>query len=627
MCGICGIVATPDRFMPGSIRDMNRALGHRGPDDQGLLETRFTASGESYALALGHTRLSILDLSEAGHQPMSNSSGELTVSYNGEIYNYRELRRELEDRGHVFRSRTDTEVLLEGYRAWGSGVIDRLVGMFAFALFDARAGTLLLARDRLGIKPLYYSFREGALLFASELTALRAHPAYRAEVDRRSLGLFLQYGYVPGPGSIDRHTHRLMPGHTLLWERGQVQVRRYWNLQDEDDADRPADFDAAVDGLGQRLGEAVEQRMISDVPLGAFLSGGIDSSAVVSLMQERSSQTVQTFTIGIDESGWDEAQHARAVAQHLGTEHHELRIESESAAQVARDLPLLYDEPFGDTSAIPMVLLSRFARQHVTVALSGDGGDELLGGYWHHDRLARLAPWQKLPGLLRRAVARIPSWPVLRRLGDLSPLAAEGETALAHALVHRSDGAALPAIAGSENVHPSETWLAAFEGLERGDAIHRAMFADAAVYLPDDILTKVDRASMSVGLEARVPVLDHRVVRYALRLPLRWIWRDGLSKAPLREILYRRVPRELVDRPKRGFGLPIDALLKDDLARWTRHYLSRDRIGEEGLLDPDGVQAWLGRRSPRSSRDLRTLWFLICFERWFASTHRGEEAA
>ena len=627
MCGFCGILEGAEGRSREAIGPMTDALAHRGPDDRGLFGADFIKQGRSYHLALGHRRLKILDLSQAGRQPMSTADGVLTAVYNGEIYNYRELRSELEALGHAFRSQTDTEVLLEAYREWGLGALERFVGMFAFALFDASTGQLILARDRLGIKPLYYRFREGVLVFGSELSSLRCHPAFSGEIDRRSLGLFLQYGYVPGPGTIYRDTWRLPPGCFGVWDGSDLEIKPFWELGDAE-TDPVDDFSSAVAQLEEHLGRAVEQRLVSDVPLGAFLSGGVDSSTVVALMKERSRGPVQTFTIGISEPGWnDEAPYARAVAEHLGTDHHELYVDRSLAAEVARDLPLLYDEPFADSSAIPTVLLSRFTRDHVTVALSGDGGDELFGGYAHHARLASLSRWLGVPRGLRRLIARDFRNPLLRRFGDLGPLGAKDARSLAHALVRRSDPKALVSMCGPIDSLPSETWERAYDLHPDAPAVKRAMLADAAVYLPDDILTKVDRASMSVGLEARVPVLDHRVVRHALGFPLDFCWRGGKTKAPLRQILYKRVPPALIERPKQGFGVPVALLLEAELPRWQRHYLARERIGEEGLLDPEAVAHWLQRARADTPVDIRSLFFLISFERWYARHHRGEEAA
>jgi asparagine synthase (glutamine-hydrolysing) len=620
MCGFCGAVGPARLAGVEAVPAMARALVHRGPDDFGTWSQRFRVGDQEHAVALGHTRLAILDLSAAGHQPMLSADGSSAIAYNGEIYNFREVREDLVAAGHRFRSDCDTEVLLEAWRAWGPAALERLIGMFAFALWDGAAGRLVLARDRLGIKPLYYRFADGLLVFGSELGALRRHPSFRPEVSGDALARFLRYGYVQGAESIYAGVRRLGPGELLVWERGRVRVERFWDLCELDPEPAPASYADAVDRLEALLVDAVRRRLISDVPLGAFLSGGADSSTVVALMREAASGPVRTFSIGVAEPGWDEAPYARAVAEHLKTEHTELYAGRGEAAAVARDLPRLFDEPFGDSSAIPTVLVSRLARGHVTVVLSGDGGDELFGGYEHHRRLARAAPWLALPGWIRRAVAALgPAMPrpwIADRLRDLG---AADEKALAHRLVTRFDERALGEIAGPAVARSAAVFERAWARAPVAEPARRAMFADAATYLPDDILTKVDRASMSVGLEARVPLLDHRVVRYALSLPLETTWRGGATKAPLRDVLYRRVPRELIERPKHGFSVPIALLLRDELEEWKRRYLDPGRLAEEGLLDAQAVAREIAR-APAG----RSAWYLVCFERWYAQHVRAE---
>jgi len=624
MCGICGIAGPADRARTDAVDAMAATLDHRGPDDRGTWHGHFRLGSIDQQVAFGHTRLSILDLSPLGHQPMTSLDGQLTVTYNGEIYNFRELRAELTALGHGFHSECDTEVLLAAYQAWGDGAFERLVGMFAFALFDARRERIVLVRDRLGIKPLYWSHVDGLLLFGSELRALRAHPGFRPEIDRGALGRYLQHGYCSGEETIYASTHRLPPGQFLAFEGGRIEQTPYWRLEDREEG-LPTTFEAAVDELERRLGEAVEERLVSDVPLGAFLSGGIDSSAVVALMCERARGSVRTFSIGFANRGYDEAPHARRVADHLGTDHTELYVDRDDAVTVAHELPDLYDEPFADASAIPTTLLSRLTREHVTVALSGDGGDELLGGYDQYSKLGRLLPLFALPGPLRRLLAAAsplaPNDSLRRGLGHL---AAADLAGLAQRLVRHWSCEEVRALVGPEGAEPRAAYRRAFAAAPSADPIRRAGFADAATYLPDDILTKVDRASMSVALEARVPLLDHRVVRLALGLPREIAWHGGRTKAPLREVVERRVPREILERPKHGFGIPVQELLAEELRRWTERYLACDRLREEGLLDADAtgrLAAQLDRGDPQGAE---RLWFLLCFERWYARTHRGE---
>jgi asparagine synthase (glutamine-hydrolysing) len=628
MCGFCGVLGPARTAAPEAVDAMTRSLAHRGPDDDGTHVERFPVRDGEFALALGHRRLSILDLSPLGHQPMHSEDGAYSIAYNGEVYNFREIRRELEAKGHRFRSDCDTEVLLEAYRAWGTDSFDRLIGMFAFALWDRRRRRLVLVRDRLGIKPLYYRFADGVLTFGSELRALRAHPGFRGDISRPALGRYLRGGYTVGEETIYRDARRLLAGSFLVWEDGAIATHAYWRLTDPADAPPPATFEAAVDALDALLGDAVERRMIADVPLGAFLSGGVDSSAVVALMRERSRSPVRTFSIGFRELEWDEAPHARAVAAHLGTDHTELYVGRADAVAVAHELPDLYDEPFADASAIPTTLLSRLTRRHVTVSLSGDGGDELFGGYDRYAKLRRLASLLALPqplrGLLADASGFLP--PGSLRNG-LARLRAADPAQLAERLGAHFEDADLEAACGPGGGAPPALFLDTFRAAPADDPVRRAMFADARVYMADDILTKVDRASMSVALEARVPILDHRVVRFAFSLPGAFLSHGGRTKAPLRAVLDRRVPSALIDRPKHGFGIPIQVLLERELSAWRARHLAPERVREDGLFDPAGVARLVAHATTREPVATTRLWFLLCFQRWYARVHRGERDA
>ena len=628
MCGICGVVGPAERAFAGDVEPMARTLAHRGPDDFGTFERRFMTPGGPHVVALGHTRLSIIDLSPLGHQPMTTADGALTIAFNGEIYNYRELRAELVAKGARFRSESDTEVLLEAYRAWGTDALARLNGMYAFALWDETQGRVLLARDPIGIKPLYYGARDGVLTFGSELRALRRHRGFDAAIDRGALGRFLRLGYVPGPETIYAGYRRLMPGDFLVWEHGEVSTGTFWRITDPPDSPRPRSYDEAVAALEALLSDSVDRQMISDVPLGAFLSGGVDSSLVVALMQERARQPVRTFSIGFDDAAYDEAPHARAVAKHLGTVHTELVVSRDDAREVALALPDLYDEPFADASAIPTTLLARLTRPHVTVALSGDGGDELFGGYRQYRRFEQLRPWMRLPAPLRRGLRRAaPLVPHFGASNALRHLGSADAADLACSLVSDYEPALLAAMTGASGAEPPRAFLDAFRAAQGREDVRRAMVADERVYMADDILVKVDRASMSVALEARVPILDYRVVRFALSLPLAWIWKGGVTKAPLREVLYRRVPRALIDRPKHGFGMPIDTLLARELGEWQERYLAPARLADEGNLDPAGVARFLAdlQRRPTGRTRAEGLWRLLCFQRWYARNHCGEQ--
>jgi asparagine synthase (glutamine-hydrolysing) len=625
MCGFCGIVGPAYLAAIEDLEAMTRELVHRGPDDLGTWSARFGVASGEHAVALGHTRLSILDLSALGHQPMHTADGSVTISYNGEIYNFRELREELRAGGHTFCSETDTEVLLTAYCAWGVEAFTRLIGMFAFAIWDAPKRRLLLVRDRLGIKPLYYCIRDGVLTFGSELRALRRHRGFEPRIDRGTLGRYLRYGYVTGVQTIYANVWQVMPGEYLLWEDGKIETRPYWRLIEETEVVPPASFEAAVDRLEDLLGDAVERRLIADVPLGAFLSGGVDSSVVVALMRERARGEVRTFSIGFRERPYDEAPFARRVAKHLGTQHTEIYVERHQALSVAHELPTLYDEPFADESAIPTTLLCRLTRNHVTVALSGDGGDEIFGGYERYTKFSQLLPLFALPRTVRRLLAvAAPLFPRRSVRNGLSHLMADDYLELAERLHSHFTTAELRAGCGEEGACPSEIFADTFAAAPTDDPIVRARFGDCRMYLCDDILTKVDRASMSVALEVRVPILDHRVVQFGMGLPRSLVWYGGETKAPLRAVLYRRVPRELIERPKHGFGIPIEMLLAQELAEWPKRFLEPARLAEEGIFRPDGVALLLARARSREPIAVRRLWFLLCFQRWFARVHRGE---
>jgi len=609
---------------------MANSLAHRGPDDAGEWSRTFRLGELEYSIGFGHRRLAILDLTPAGHQPMSSEDSMVTIAYNGEIYNFRQLRKELIERGKRFRSECDTEVLIEAYREWGLDALNRLNGMFAFALWDHAKGQLLLARDRLGIKPLYFRHADGVLTFASELRALRRHTTFDAPIDRVALANFVRHGYVPGPRSIYEGVWKLQPAHLLLWKEGVVHQSRYWEIQPEIEPSLVRTSEEASRHLETILGDAVERQLVSDVPLGAFLSGGIDSSAVAALMKERASGPVKTFSVGFDNPDYNEAHYARRVAEHLGTDHTELYVREADAVAAAYEIPDLYDEPFADSSAIPTVLLSRLTRKAVTVALSGDGGDELFGGYTHYHKLQRLLGLFSLPFPVRKRLSGLASYcPASSIRNGLLHLRQRDHAALAFQLSSGSDEETLELLCGQGTAAPNEVYLKAFRDAPVSDPVRRTMIADSKVYLPDDILTKVDRASMSVGLEARVPLLDHHVVSFAAGLPLRLLWGSGGDKAPLRALVYRRLPGALFNRPKKGFSIPIGELLRSELKEWTSSHLAPARLSEEGLLAPDAVSASLdeARRRGGVSEETTLLWRLLCFQRWYERQGRERKCS
>ena len=626
---------------------MAGALTHRGPDDLGVWID--ATSG----ICLAHRRLSIIDLSRAGRQPMHSLNGRFVLSFNGEIYNHLDIRSELEAAGVdvAWRGRSDTETLLAATEHWGlEAALKRSVGMFAIALWDRNERRLTLARDRFGEKPIYYGWvgagADRVFAFGSELKALRAHPGFVNEVSRDVLALFLRHCVVPAPYSIYQNVFKLLPGCLLTLEaddllREEVQIGAYWRLNDviyQGLADPIVNDADAVAALDDALRKAVSRQSVADVPLGAFLSGGIDSSAIVALMQAQSNRRVQTFTVGLDEVGLDEAPHARAVASHIGTDHHELRVTSADALSVIPSLPTFYDEPFGDCSQIPTHLICRAARQQVTVALSGDAGDELFGGYDRYFWGERVWDWLGwLPPALRRAagagIHRIPvsSLDLLGR-AFLGARRAERLGDKAHKLAQR-----LRSVNNSDDLYRSlvTEWQRGPQlvlGAQRlptrldnaaltsgiSETEHRMMAWDTLTYLPDDILTKVDRAAMSVSLETRMPFLDHSVFQLAWRIPLHMKKRQGKSKWVLRQVLYKYVPPELVERQKAGFAIPMDRWLRGPLRDWAEELLEETRLRREGYFNPTPIrEAWRQHLSGQHDWTLR-LWSVLMFQAWLA---------
>jgi asparagine synthase (glutamine-hydrolysing) len=651
MCGLAGFWAVDgDRREFAQVASrMTDSIRHRGPDDSG------TWHNDGAGLVLAHRRLSILDLSAAGHQPMHSACGRYVTVFNGEIYNHGTLRSRLGAEGHApdWRGHADTETLLAGFAAWGvERTLEATVGMFAFALWDRRERVLTLARDRMGEKPLYYGWQGGTFLFGSELKALRAHPRFEARVDRSALSLLLRYNCIPDPHSIFEGIFKLRPGHLLQIAMEHVVAREtpapraWWRLGEvirrSSASPLLGDEKAAVDELERVLAQGVRDQMLSDVPLGAFLSGGVDSSTIVALMQSASSTPVKTFTIGFDEAGYDEAAYANAIARHLGTEHHEVYVQPRDALNVIPRLPTLYCEPFADSSQIPTFLVSELARQHVTVALSGDGGDELFGGYNRY--LAARVVWRRLnrlPPAVRRAVAGalrgVPprGWDCLfglasRWLPTRLRVANAGEKAhkLAGVLC-LTDGEAFYRQLRSHWEDPGSVVIGGAEtadspmdagGLSAGDCLEQWMMAqDAQTYLPDDILVKVDRAAMANSLETRVPLLDHRVVELAWRLPLKCKIRGEEGKWALRQVLYRHIPTATIERPKMGFAIPLNEWLRGPLREWAEDLLDAARLRREGYLEPEPIRRiWDLHLSGKSSEQYR-LWDVLMFQAWLAA--------
>ncbi len=614
-------------------------IAHRGPDDSGIW------ADEQTGVALGFRRLAIIDLSPQGHQPMASPSGRFVMVFNGEIYNFKELRRELEHHGHGFRGHSDTEVILAAFEQWGVREAVRMfIGMFAIAVWDAHRRELSLLRDRLGKKPLFVYREPGLITFGSELKALLAGPFFDRSIDRTALASYLRYLYVPAPKSIFQHAIKLPSAHILTVSDPRLPLpaaEPYWSLSEvaRDGLAAPlagSEVDA-VDELDALLADAVRRRMCSDVPLGALLSGGIDSSTIVALMQEGSPRPVKTYTIGFAEEEFNEARHAAGVAQHLGTEHTELMLTGEDAQSLIPRLPEIFDEPLADPSQLPTLLVSQLARRHVTVALCGDGGDELFGGYNRYVYGTRVLPRvNRVPRTLRHAVAAgigsVPAtaWDRLSGLTAVVPglpstRVGERMNKLTNVMSATSVGDMYCSLLSAWQ-RPADLVMdyravedqneRILDGAEPRNLLDRMMLADQTTYLPDDLLAKLDRASMAVSLEVRAPLLDHRIVEFSWRLPRALKLRRNLGKWILRQVLYRRVPRAIVERPKMGFSVPIDRWLRGPLRRWAEDLLSSDELGRGGLLAPAAITtAWrdlqAGRRPAGAS-----LWAVIMFQAW-----------
>jgi asparagine synthase (glutamine-hydrolysing) len=618
MCGICGVAGGDPAAGRDLVHRMCSAMVHRGPDDEGSVHLD--------GVTLGMRRLSIIDL-EGGHQPMHNEDSTVWVVQNGEIYNHLELRKLLIAAGHSFNTQSDTEVLVHGYEEWGGEMVERLNGMFAFALLDRRRGSVLLARDRMGIKPLHYAIDGDRLVFASELKALLRDPKLRKGIDPVALDDYLAYEFVPSPSSIVRGISKLQPGHTLTWSLAESshKLRRYWSPQlNLDGGDDRRSIEDECDHLRSVLRESVRKELISDVPLGVFLSGGIDSSAVAAMMTQLGGE-VKSFSVGFADRSFDESAHARLVAKHLGTEHHELTLEPGALLDLVPRLPDLLDEPLGDASIIPTFLLSQFTRRHVKVALGGDGGDELFAGYPTLQAHRMAGYYMKAPRVLREGLVE----PVVRHL----PVS-RGNLSFDFRAKRFVSGAAYP------TAERHQRWMGSFDREERaallardvqhgdrevadGDALNQVLLLDMRLYLENDILVKLDRASMAASLEGRVPLLNNDFVEYATHLPLNMKLRGLRSKFLFRRALRGVLPDSILNRPKKGFGIPVAHWFRGPLKEQMLSVLSPERIVREGFFDARAVKRLIddhleGRRDNR-----KQLWTLFAFELWHEGYLKG----
>lgn len=625
MCGIAGFIDFSKQTEENILRSMSNAIIHRGPDDSGN-EIYDTPSAQ---VGFGFRRLSIIELSTLGHQPMHYPEKGLSIIFNGEIYNFREIRKELETLGYSFRSHSDTEVILKSYAQWGTECVHRFIGMFAIAVYDAPAQRVILFRDRAGVKPLFYYQQHGLLLFGSELKVFHHHPRFSKELNTDALSLYFQRGYISAPHTIFQHTYKLLPGHRLEINliEGKVTTHQYWDVFDAYNQSRlNISYAEALEETERLMHSAFQYRMIADVPVGVFLSGGYDSTAVTALLQKNSSQRIKTFTIGFDDPRYNEAVHARAVSEHLGTDHSEYICTSADVMNMVKELPQIYDEPFGDTSAIPTILVSRMARKQVTVALSADGGDEIFAGYpkyFHAVRRLQQGKWlQAVPAtLLAKLITPLMRFPELHQQNKLSKLI---DYLKANDAVERFDiiSQAMTTFETSrllrKDLHKLPTPF--IEGSllrEHNDLLSSFQAVEYKTYMVDDILQKVDRATMSVSLEGREPFLDHRLIEWVARLPTSYKYQQGKGKFMLKDIVHRYVPQELMERPKMGFGVPLESWLKNELRPLLLDVLQEDQLKRQGIFHTGEVLKMRDKYLAGERIEFQRLSYLFLFQLWY----------
>jgi len=633
MCGITGFIDHRGRSSETVLKAMTDAMVLRGPDDAGT----YFEDNAAVQVGLGHRRLSILDLSPLGHQPMSYA--HLHLVYNGEVYNFEQIKAELEGLGYTFASHSDTEVILKAFHAWGMACVSRFRGMFAFVIYDTEAQKLYMFRDRAGVKPFYYYAAEGLFLFASELKAFHEHPCFTKTIDKAVLPAYMRFGYIPAPHTIFEDTYKLKAGHFLEFDlqSGDYRVRQYWDVNEFYRDEKLAHSEEEVlQRLEKELKEAFALRMVSDVPVGVFLSGGIDSSLVTALLQQGAAEPLKTFTIGFDEPGYDEAEHAKAIAGYLGTDHTEYYCTKADALEVIPELPKIYDEPFGDSSAIATILVSKLAKEKVSVVLSGDGGDEVFCGYSKYFALNKtmkfLAPGLR-KSVLRGTVNLLDEETVLKLNGWLPKSKRQTNIrdkfqkfrralnagSLGEMFIEASsyvDGDAIRMYLDTQARLPDGTNFGHFKTLEGIAPLERMMAVDYQTFMVDDVLTKVDRATMSVSLEGREPLLDHKITEFMARVPAELKYKEGTGKYLLKKVLYNHVPKRFYERPKSGFQVPLFEWLKSDLRPLLDHYLSDERLAAGGIFDAGCVRQTLKRYDEGEYININEIWFILMFEMW-----------
>ncbi len=616
MCGICGF-ATYKQIESKDLESMNATLRHRGPDDEGT----YLINKNSRNIGLAHKRLSILDLSELGHQPMLSRDGQIAIVFNGEIYNYLEIRAELKGLGCKFVSNCDTEVIIAAYKEWGIKCLDRFDGMFAIAIYDNSKDIIFLARDRLGKKPLYYYNDDGDFVFASEIKPILKFKYFKKDIELESVYKYFAYQYIPSPLSIFKNVYKLLPGSYLEYGKDKIVIRKYWDIVDiycNNSNKSDMNEEECLDMIENTLRRSVGYRMISDVPLGAFLSGGIDSSLVVLMMAQMSRMPVKTFSIGFNEMDFDEARYAAKIASYIGTEHNELYLDSREILPTIRSLPDFYDEPFADLSSVPTYLISTFAKQKVTVALSGDGGDELFCGYETYEFIKKRKSFFNIPWIARRLL-----FPYISQIlgkESLQKYANRDIISLHRIVMGTSDPSLLTDLLYSRDYGFNEdrfttTYKRAYPA--RKNVLESIMLVDINTYLSDCILTKVDRASMGVSLELRCPILDYKLVELSQSIPIDLKYKNGVLKYPLKKILSRYISQELFMRPKQGFDFPFAEWLKSDLKPLVDEYINADRIKKQGIFNPDTCKAAIDLHISGKQNNAFTIWELLMFQIWY----------
>ncbi len=624
MCGLTGFIDFSGKSDLTVLKAMAETIKHRGPDDEGYEMIEHSAA----LIGFGFKRLSILDLSPAGHQPMKNpDTGDLII-FNGEIYNFREIRKELESLGYSFKTSGDTEVILRSYQQWGTKCVDRFIGMFAIVLHDVKNNKIVCFRDRAGVKPFFYYWDNGVFLFSSELKAFHKHPAFLKKIDNDALALFFQYGYIPAPHSIFQNTFKLLPGRYLEINllNKEISITKYWDVIDAYNAPRISiSFKDALSETEKLLTSAFNYRMIADVPVGVFLSGGYDSSCVTAILQKSNTNKIKTYTIGFEEEAFNEADHAKSVASFLGTDHHEYYCTFKEAIDLVPQLPDIYDEPFGDQSSIPTTLVSKIARRHVTVALSADGGDEIFAGYPRH--LKSLAMMNKLSRFPR---ALAPVVGAVNRLNQGSSLEKPNRINKLHRALKSNNEAELFGVI-NESFTPAEikkllipTHGKKHTGFDDGalfnnnnDTLSKVLGTEYRTYLVDDILQKVDRATMSVSLEGREPFLDHRIIEFVAQLPSDFKMKDGKQKILLKELVHKFIPEKIMNRPKMGFGIPMNRWCRNELKDLFIETLAYDKVKEGGIMNPTIVENMYKTYLANDHEDFQRIWYIFVFQQWY----------